>query len=62
MAYENVIFKLSFLNGAVGECHFSIAVLDTCLPFSLIEGTVGPKHLTVAISLVVNVISFVDVS
>jgi hypothetical protein len=62
VTYKNVIFKLSFLDGAVWEGHFSVAMLDTSFPFSLIEGAVGPEHFAVTISLVVNIVTFVDIS
>jgi Na+/proline symporter len=55
-------FEDSFFDHTVREDHFAVPMLDPSAPFALINTTVGPLHLAVAISLVIFVFSFVCVS
>jgi hypothetical protein len=62
LTLEDVVFKESVLHPTIWKGHHTLAVLDTHFPFSFVDRGVNPVHLTVTLSIVVDVVSVVDVS
>jgi hypothetical protein len=61
-ANEDVVLKFSFFYGSIWESHLAIAMLDALLPLALINGTIGPEHFTIPITLIVKVAASVYVT
>lgn len=59
---ENVAVEETGLSYAVREQHQTYAMLDSVVPHSFVDRAVCPVHLSVALSLVIFVVSFVLVS
>ena len=59
---ENVVVKVALLDGAIGEDHLAVAVLDAALPLADVAGLIHPDHLPVAVSLVVFVLTTINVA
>ena len=60
--FEDVVFEVALLFGAVGEYHLSIAVLDAFDPFALIAASICPLHFSVAVALILAVLPFILIS
>lgn len=60
--FENVVFEVSFLLLAIRKDHAAQSVLYASNPLTFVHATISPQHLTVALSLVLLVISFIDVA
>lgn len=54
-----VIFEVALLFTAIREDHPPVAMLDAFYPITLITTPVGPVHLTVAVSLIIHILTFV---
>ena len=58
----DVVFEVAFLARAVWENHAPISVLNSADPFALVTAAVRPVHLAVALSFVVLILSFVNIT
>lgn len=59
---EDVVFEVTLLLGSIWEDHLAVAVLNTPDPLALVAATISPVHLTVAVPLILLVLSLVDVA
>lgn len=57
-----IVRKLTFFDAAIRKNHFSLAILNSCLPFSSIGRTIDPIHFTETFSFIIFVITFINVS
>jgi hypothetical protein len=62
VAQKDVILESSLFDGAVWKCHFTIAVLNASFPLALVEGSICPEHLAIAVSFIINIVAFVNIS
>ena len=58
----DIIFKVSFFHGAIGEGHLAVTVLDTSIPLALVPTTVSPTHLSVSMTVIFEVLALVLVT
>ena len=59
---EDIVLKVTFLLGAIGEDHFAITMLNASDPFTLVTATIGPVHFAIAVPLVLLVLALIYVS
>lgn len=60
--FKNIILKKALFDPAIWKLHPADTMLDAFLPLSLVARPVDPVHLTVAVPLVVFIVSLVHVS
>lgn len=58
----NVILEVSFFHRTIRINDSSFPVLEASRPFSFIYSAICKVHLTVAVSLIVGIVAFVDVA
>lgn len=59
--FVNIELKVAFFDGSIWEEHLPVTVLDSFLPLTLVDTGISPLHLTIAISFIIFVLSFVDI-
>ena len=59
---KHIIFKGAFLIAWSRHIDFSFSMLYSIFPLSLIEASIIPVHFTIAISTIISIVSFVNVS
>jgi hypothetical protein len=59
---ENAVFEEAADDLAAYEVDLPFAVLDSSFPVSFVKGSVGPEHLTVAFALVIDEVTFVEIT
>ena len=57
--FVNVILEITFFHGSIRECHFTVAVLDSTVPFTLIPTTVSPSHFSISVSIIFIIFTLV---
>ena len=62
VALEDVVFEEAILNSTIWEGHNAAPVLDAFFPLTLVDGAIGPVHLSISLTLIVHVVSVVDVA
>ena len=62
LSFKYVVLKIPVFDSAIRKCHYASSVLDTLFPFSFIDGAIGPVHLTIAVALIIHVVSIVYVT
>lgn len=61
-ALVDIILKVPFLERAIWKEDATDPVLYALAPFSFIHASVGPQHLAVAMSFVIDIVSLEDVA
>lgn len=59
---EYIVLKVSFFGRSIREDHPSNSVLDASDPLTLVHAAISPEHLSITMSLVIEVVTFVYVS
>ncbi len=59
---ENVIVKVALLDPTVWENHRAKAMLNSLAPNPLVDAAVDPVHLSVAVALVITIVTLVQIS
>lgn len=58
----HIFLKVTFLLCSIWKDHSANSVLNTSDPLALVHTAVRPDHLSVTLALVINIISFINVS
>ena len=61
-SYELIVFEVALFRLSIRKHHFPYPVLNTILPLPFINRAVYPVHFSVAVSLIVFIVSFEVVS
>jgi hypothetical protein len=62
MTHVDIVIEIAFFEGAVGKDHLAITMLDTFDPLTNVATSISPSHLTMAVSFVVLVFSFIVIA
>jgi hypothetical protein len=59
---QDTVFKNATHDLISSQINLTLAILNTILPFAFIKRPIGPKHLPIPLSFIVNKVSFVEVA
>ena len=57
-----IVFKVTFFLRPIWEYHFTISMLDAPDPLTLVTASICPVHLSIPVSFIVFIFSFVDIT
>ena len=57
-----IVFKVTFLLRPIREYHFTVSMLDASDPFTLVTASICPVHLSIPVSFIVFIFSFVNIT
>ena len=61
-SFEDIVFEVAVLDPPVGESHDTSTVIDAFAPLSTVDAAIGPVHFSVALALIADVVSIIDVA